>query len=149
MLILDTNVLSELMRREPDVQVLAWAQAQTREDVYTTAISEAEVLYGLELLPRGKRRDELRAAMQATFDQDMAGHILAFDGDAARVYAQIAASCRKQGNPISYADAQIAAIVQLRGATLATRNLADFANCGIRTLNPWKEGSKSQPESRR
>jgi predicted nucleic acid-binding protein len=139
MLILDTSVLSELMRREPAAQVLTWAQAQSHENVYTTAISEAEMLYGLELLPRGKRRDELKAAMQATFYQDMAGHILAFDSEAARLYAQIAASRRKLGNPISYADAQIAAIVQLRGAILATRNVADFANCGIRVLDPWKE----------
>ena len=137
MLILDTNVLSELMRPEPAARVLDWAQSRSREEVYTTAINEAEMLYGLELLPRGKRRDDLMAAMQATFYRDMAGHILAFDSDAARIYSQIAASRRKQGRPISYSDAEIASIVQLHKATLATGNVADFENCGIRLINPW------------
>jgi predicted nucleic acid-binding protein len=139
MLILDTNVLSELMRPVPDAQVLDWAQTKNRDEVYTTAINEAEILYGLELLPKGKKRDELMLAVEATFYRDMAGHILEFDSDAARTYAQIAASRRKRGRPISYSDAQIAAIVQSHGAMLATRDVSDFAECGIRTVNPWKK----------
>jgi predicted nucleic acid-binding protein len=138
MLILDTNVLSELMRTEPDADVLNWARTQSREEVYTTAINEAEMLYGLEILPRGRRRDALMAAMQATFYRDMAGRVLAIDSDAAPIYAGIAASRRKLGKPISYSDAQIAAIVQVHSATLATRNVDDFKSVGIRVINPWE-----------
>jgi predicted nucleic acid-binding protein len=95
MVILDTNVLWELIRPKPDGRVLDWARAQRGHDVYTTAISEAEMLHGLELRTAGKRREALRAELEATFYQDMAGRVLGFETAAARVYAQIAASRRR------------------------------------------------------
>jgi len=104
MLTLDTNVLSELMRPRPDAHVLDWARAQSGKEVYTTAINEAEMLHGLELLPEGKRRDARRAEIHSTSQQDLAGQVLGFDSQAARIYAHIAASHRRVGKPISYVD---------------------------------------------
>jgi toxin FitB len=88
-------------------------------------------------LPKGKRRNALRAEVHATFQQDLAGQVLEFDSQAARIYVHIAASRRKIGKPISYADAQIVAMVKRKNATLVTRNTSDFESCGIRLLNPW------------
>lgn len=98
----------------------------------------AEILFGVELLPRGKRHDKMLAQAQATFAEDFAGRILPFDEDAARAFAEIAASRRAQGRPITDLDAQIAAIARSRDATLATRNTADFEHCGVRLVNPWQ-----------
>jgi predicted nucleic acid-binding protein len=137
MIILDTNVLSELMRPMPAPQVVSWVSKQPTNELFTTSITEAEIFYGIELLAKGKRREGLLAAADAMFDEDFAGRILDFDSDAARVFSRIAGRRRTLGKPISHPDAQIAAIAQLRGAVLATRNTADFANCGIRVLDPW------------
>jgi predicted nucleic acid-binding protein len=137
MIILDTNVLSELMRPKPSAQVVSWVEEQPAAELFTTSITVAEIFYGIELLAKGKRREGLLAAADAMFDEDFAGHVLDFDSDSARVFSRIAARRRVLGRPISHPDAQIAAIAQLRGAVLATRNTADFANCGIRVIDPW------------
>ncbi len=139
MIVLDTNVISELMRREPDAAVMAWMGEQPMAGVFTTTLTQAEIFYGLALLPEGRRRDALMAAAQPMFDVDLAGRVLPFDTDAANAYPDIAAGRRKGGQPISQMDAQIAAIVRSRGARLATRNVADFADCGITVVNPWGE----------
>jgi toxin FitB len=137
-IILDTNVLSELMRPMPSAQVVSWVSKQPAVELFITSITEAEIFYGIELLAKGKRRDGLLAAAEAMFDQEFAGRILDFDSNAARVFSRIAARRRGIGQPISHADAQIAAIAQLRGAALATHNASDFANCEIRVIDPWR-----------
>src|ERR1039457_6211738 len=128
MIILDTNVLSELMRPKPSPRVAAWVAKQPATELFTTSITEAEIFYGIELLTKGKRRDGLLAVAQAIFADDFAGRILDFDSPAARAYSRIAAHRRALGKPISHLDAQIAAIAQRQWAVLATHNVADFEN---------------------
>jgi toxin FitB len=137
--ILDTNVVSEPMQPSPSAKVLHWlSRASENGELYVTTITMAEILYGIELLPRGKRRDKMQVEAQAVFAEDFLGRILPFDEEAARAFAQIAADRRSRGRPIAELDAQIAAIARCRNATLATRNTADFENCGIRLTNPWQ-----------
>jgi|SRR5271169_856455 len=139
MIVLDTNVLSELMRPRPSAEVVRWLGAQPATQLFTTAITEAEVFYGLELLPKSRRRDGLLGAAEAMFSKDFAERVLAFESEAARAFAKIAARRRAMGKPISHADAQIAAIVQIHNAMLATRNVGDFESSGIRLIDPWEE----------
>ena len=138
MIIVDTNVISELMRPLPSPAVVAWLSSQTPDDVFTTAITVAEVLYGVELLPKSKRREALLQQVAATFSEDFSGRILFFDEQAARMFASIAVSRRTLGRPIGILDAQIVAISKVHGATLATRNTDDFEGCGVRLINPWQ-----------
>ena len=137
MIILDTNVLSELMKRRPDPNVVQWVAAQPAAGLYTTSITQAEILYGLMLLPRGRRRSALETAVEAMFAEDFDGRILGFGVDAARPYAEIASTRRRAGRPISHFDAQIAAIARATGAVIATRNVSDFAGCGPKVVDPW------------
>jgi toxin FitB len=137
MIILDTNVLSELMRPKPSSRVAAWVAKQPATELFTTSITEAEIFYGIELLTKGKRREGLLAAAEAMFAEDLASRIFPFESDAARVFSKIAAHRQALGRPISHADAQIAAIAQARGAKLATRNVADFEDCGLDVVDPW------------
>lgn len=135
--ILDTNVVSEPMLASPSATVQTWWSQQHPGALFITTITVAEILYGIELLPHGKRRVALLAGAELMFGKVLAGRILPFDEDAARAFAAIAAARRAQGRPIADLDAQIAAIARSRGATLATRNTADFEDCGIRLVNPW------------
>jgi toxin FitB len=137
MTILDTNVLSELMKPKPSPRVVAWVAKQPAAEMFTTSITEAEIFCGIELLTRGKRREGLLAAAEAMFAEDLAGRIFEFGSEAVRVFSKIAADRRALGRPISHADAQIAAIAQTRRAKLATRNVEDFADCGLDVLDPW------------
>ena len=137
MIILDTNVLSELMRPNPSPRVVTWVAKQPAAELVTTSITEAEIFYGIELLTKGKRREGLLAAAEAMFAEDLAARIFGFDSDAARVFSRIAAHRRALGRPISNADAQIADIAQVQGAKLATRNVADFEDCGLNVVDPW------------
>ncbi len=138
MLILDTNVVSETMLPVPSPRVLAWwSQQRTSEELHITTVTVAEILFGIELLPHGKRHARLLAEAEAMFAEDFAGRILPFDEEAARAFSQVAASRRGQGRPIAEFDAQIAAIARSRGAALATRNVDDFEGCGVRLVNPW------------
>ncbi|AHF87935.1 type II toxin-antitoxin system VapC family toxin [Rhizobium sp. 25PS6] len=139
MIVLDTNVISELLTPAPNVGVIEWLGAQHPLSVFTTAITEAEILYGLRLLPHGRRRNDLEAAVLPIFNEDMSGRVLPFDRDAADVYAIIATDRRKAGRPISQFDAQIAAIAISRGASLATRNVSDFEGIGLQIINPWTD----------
>jgi toxin FitB len=137
MIVLDTNVLSEAMSSSPAPAVFQWFSSQGTEQLFTTAISMAEILQGIELLPLGKRRAGLLATAQAMFAELFVGRILSFHEEAARAFAPIAVSRRKHGRPISLFDAQIAAIAHSHGAVLATRNTGDFEGCGLRLINPW------------
>lgn len=137
MIVLDTNVISELMRTSPAQPVLIWFSAQTTASLFTTTLTQAEIFYGLGILPAGRRRDDLMNAARPIFERDLAGRVMPFDGDAAMAYASIAASRRASGRPLSQIDGQIAAIVVSRGAQLATRNLQDFDGCGIGLVDPW------------
>ncbi len=137
MIVLDTNVLSELMRPAPSASVVRWMALQPAVDLYMTSITQAEILHGIVLLPSRKRRSAFEAAVEAMFNDDFDGRILAFGSDGARAYAHIAAERRRAGRPISHFDAQIAAIARSNGAAIATRNVADYDGCGVKVLNPW------------
>lgn len=137
MIILDTNVLSELMKAEPAASVSKWVASQPASRLFVTAITQAEILYGIKLLPKGRRRNRIEIAAKAMFDEDFNDRVLAFGSDAATLYADIAVARRKEGRPISHFDAQIAAIARSTGAALATRNVDDFESCEIDLINPW------------
>jgi predicted nucleic acid-binding protein len=137
MIVLDTNVVFELMKVVPAPKVFEWVARQPRQRLFTTAVTMAEVLFGLELLPAGRRRTDLTTAARAMFDESLSGRVLPFDSEAAVVFPTINATHRKAGRPISQFDAQIASIAFSRGAALATRNTADFEHCGVVLVNPW------------
>lgn len=139
MIVLDTNVLSETLRPVPEHSVLAWLANQPRASLFTTAVTRGEILYGIQLLSDGKRRRGLWDAAKKIFDEDFAGHVLSFDSEAADMYAEISASRRTAGKPISQFDAMIVAMARSRGASLATRNVKDFDDCGTDIINPWSE----------
>jgi predicted nucleic acid-binding protein len=131
MIILDTNVISEAMSSAPNTNLSRWLSGQLTSQLFTTAISLAEILYGIELLPIGKRRSGLFVTAESMFAKLFAGRILTFDDPAARAFAPIAVNRRSGGRPITLFDAEIAAIAQANGAVLATRNTLDFE------VNPW------------
>lgn len=137
MIVLDTNVVSELMKSAPEPAVLTWIDAIPGATVFVAAITQAEILYGIALMPEVNRRERLTRAAYTAFDTYFRGRVLPFDSDAAETFAPLAASRRQTGRPISQPDAQIAAIARSRGATLATRNVADFGGCGVDVVNPW------------
>ncbi len=138
MIVLDTNVISESLKPLPSGVVLSWIAAQLPSAVFTTAITLAEVMNGVEALPHGKRRTGLLAGVEKIFAQEFAGRILPFDEHAARLFATIVASRSAAGRPISEFDAMIAAIARTHHATVATRNTADFEHCGLHLVDPWK-----------
>ncbi len=136
-ILLDTNVLSELLRTQPDQGVLAWFAKQPADSLFVSAVTQAEMLLGARLLPRSKRRQQLEEALDAMFQEDFAGRVLPFDSAAASSFAAIVADRRSAGRPISQFDAQIAAIALSRRTGLATRNVSDFAGCGLVLSDPW------------
>jgi predicted nucleic acid-binding protein len=136
-IILDTNVVSEVSRPSPSEKVLAWMRSEPRSALFTTTITEGELLYGIALLPEGRRRQTLETLVAGILVEDFVGRILPFDSAAAREFAGIAATRRRIGRPISEPDARIAAIARSRGASLATRDIADFADCGLELIDPW------------
>jgi predicted nucleic acid-binding protein len=137
MIVLDTNVLSETLRPAPEMGVLAWLREQPRAALFTTTVTRCEIFYGIQLLPAGVRKQDLWNTARAIFGEDFAGRVLSFDSDAADAYAEIAASRKNAGRPISQFDAMIAAVARSRGASLATRNVRDFVKCGIDIIDPW------------
>lgn len=137
MILLDTNILSELLRQKPDDGVVSWLASQPRASLFTTTIVRAELLYGIHLLPDGRRKSGLMEAATGIFEEDMAQQVLSFDSSAADAYAEIAATRKLIGKPISQFDAMIAGIARSRGALLATRNVKDFEGCGIEIANPF------------
>jgi toxin FitB len=137
-IILDTNVISELARRAPDPGVLSWLDSLDISDVATTAVTAAELRYGVARLPEGHRKRELTAVIRGILAEDFYGRVLPFDERASVRYADIVAGRERTGRPIGVADAQIAAICRDAGAILATRNTADFEETGIEPIDPWK-----------
>lgn len=135
--LIDTNVLSELLRAAPAPHVLDWFARQTPEALFVSAVTQAEMMLGARMLAPGKRRAALEAALGGMFEHDFAGRVLAFDASAAPVYADIVAQRRAAGRPISQFDAQIAAIARCHRARLATRNVGDFEACSLAVVNPW------------
>ncbi len=138
MIVLDTNVLLELMKPEASRAVLTWVGGQARDDLYTSAITLGEIMFGLEIMPHGRKRDVRFQLADEIFGIDFAGRILPFDVTAARAFAVIAATRRRAGRPIEMPDAQIAAIARANRMAVATRNVADFADCGVDLINPWE-----------
>lgn len=139
MIVLDTNVLSELIRPAPDASVAAWLGRQRRSELFTTAITEAELAYGISFRPRGRRRDALADAVSRLIEEGLGGRVLPFDRRAALVFGAFAAARRTAGRPVGVADAQIAAIARARNAALlATRDVAGLEGCGVALVDPWK-----------
>lgn len=138
MVILDTNVISELMKKRTDSQIQSWLDGIPVHQVYTSAISKAEIEYGVSILREGKKRARIEDAVAAVLNL-FADRILPFTSESATLFARIKSERKKIGRPISYADAQIAAIACLSGYQLATRNTADFEGIDALTLiNPWQ-----------
>jgi predicted nucleic acid-binding protein len=137
MIVLDTNVLSELMRAQPNEAVLSWLDSQNAQNLKTTAVTVAELLYAIERLPQGRRKAGLHDAADAMLADELAGRVIAFDENAARHYATLVAARDTSGRPISAADAQIAAICRQHEAVLATRNGKDFEETGVTVIDPW------------
>jgi predicted nucleic acid-binding protein len=138
MIVLDTDVISELMRPSPHPAVLAWIAEQPRATVYTTSVNQAEILYGIEALSDGRRRRALADTAASLFAEDFAGRVLSFGADAAPHYAAIVAMRRKSGNPIEAFDALIAATARAAGAGVATRDISGFDECGLAVIDPWQ-----------
>jgi toxin FitB len=138
MIILDTNVISELMRLHPSPRVMDAASVTEVVKISSQRLSfKPKIFYGIELLPEGKRRESLLAAAESVFAKELEGRVLGFDSYAARAFSKIAANRRAVGRPISQLDAQIAAIAWFHDASLATRDIADFRDCGVDVVDPW------------
>jgi hypothetical protein len=138
MIVLDTNVVSELMRAEPALAVLTWLQQNSGDSMYTTTVTVAEIRYGIARLPEGQRRESLHQAANEIFAA-FPRQVLPFDLAAANAYADVVTVRESLGNPIDGFDAQIAAICRSQAAALATRNTKDFTNTGISVVDPWQE----------
>jgi predicted nucleic acid-binding protein len=136
-IVLDTNVLSALMRRDVDPVVVAWLDDQPAESIWTTAVTVFEIRSGLEILADGRRRRQLEEAFDRALEDDFEGRVLGFEQSAALEAASIAARRRQAGQPIEIRDAQIGGIVAARRATLATRNTRHFGDLGIAMVDPW------------
>ncbi len=138
MIILDTNIISELTRQAPEPGVVSWLDSLPAEEVGTTAVTAAELLYGVARMPAGRRKRELAAAVRGLLGDEFRDRVLPFDEHCASRYADIVCGRETVGRPIGVADAQIAAICRTAEATLATRNTDDFSGTGIELINPWK-----------
>ena len=137
MFLLDTNVVSELLRASPDPGVEAWVGDCPATELYFSAIGEAELRYGVAIMPAGRRQAALASAIEGILREDFAGRVLPFDSAAALVYAEFASGRRRGGRPIGEADCQIAAIARSRGMAVATRNVRDFEDIEIKVVDPW------------
>ncbi len=137
MILLDTNVVSEVMRRKPSDNVLNWLNGSNNEDLLIPCITIAEICYGLRILPAGQRRELLQMRFEQFISRGFAGNIVDFTESAARAYAEIMAIRKEKGRPMSLPDGQIAAIAQVNHLVLATRNITDFEDCGIQLINPF------------
>jgi len=137
MIVLDTNVVSALMRREPEPAVVSWLDSLPAESVWTTSVTVFEIRLGLEILTAGRRRRELEEAFAKALEEDFENRVLPFDEAAAQTAGAIAAERRRAGRTVEIRDVQIAGIVKARKATLATRNIRHFEGCGVVLINPW------------
>lgn len=138
MYVIDTNVVAEIFRPVPDPNVEAWLETSKPSNLYVTAITKAESLTGLALMPEGRRKQSLHALMHAFFENRLKTPVLAFDSRGAEYFAEIVAGRYRRGLPIGEFDAQIAAIARSHEFAVVTRNVADFEHCGIEIIDPWK-----------
>lgn len=138
MIIVDTNIVSELMKAAPSIKVMAWVNAQEANQLYITTVTIAEITYGLATLDQGKRRDSLEDAFTKAVLAAFKYRVLSFDEPAAHIYGKIMGHRKEIGRPLSILDGQIAAIAKAHDATLATRNIKDFGDCEIPLINPFK-----------
>lgn len=138
MIILDTNVLSALMRSRPEPAVVAWLDGQAQDSIWITSVTVFEAALGLELLPKGRRRQTLVAAFEALLNEDLEGRVLDFDAAAARYGAALAAARQRAGKPVDVRDTMIAGIALSRRASIATRNVRHFADLEVAVVNPWE-----------
>ena len=139
MIVLDTNVISEPMRRSPDPAVVRWLNGQSDNALFTTSITVMELRFGLERLPEGKRKSNLREVLDFTLSRLVGPRILPFDVPAAAEAARIAARAEADGTPIGQADAQIAAIARMHGFAIATRDSTPFQRAGLTIIDPWED----------
>ena len=139
--LLDTNVVSELMRKTPDPAVAMWAAGQPLESLFFSAVGEAELRYGAAVLPTGQRRETLVSDIERMLGEAFEDRVLPFDSGAARAYADIAAMRRSAGRPVAPADCQIAAVARSRRMAIATRNVRDFEDADIEIIDPWATAS--------
>ncbi|NOT84184.1 MAG: type II toxin-antitoxin system VapC family toxin [Methylococcaceae bacterium] len=137
MIVIDTNVISEVMRPQPNASVLTWLNQQSSFDLFVTSVSIAEIGYGLRVLADGQRRRLLRSRFEQFIAQGFERRILNFDWDAAQAYADIMGYRKEMGCPMSFPDAQIAAITRVQHFKLATRNIKDFNDCGVDLIDPF------------
>lgn len=137
MILLDTNVVSEVMRPSPDPRVIGWLNSADARELHICTISIAEIIFGLELLPEGQRRQGLEERFQSFLSAAFTHRVLSFDQAAARQYGPIMAERRRAGQPMSAPDGQIAAIACSQAMHLATRNTRDFHSCGLTLIDPW------------
>src|SRR5258708_3703107 len=138
MIILDTNIISELMRTDPEPAVLDWLRQQPMRELATTTITVAEINYGLARLAAGQRRRNLEKQFFSFLSHGLASRIFDFDQPAADIYGDIMIAREKAGRRLEGSDGLIAAIARSRNASIATRNVADFEGCGVAVVNPWK-----------
>ena len=136
MFLLDTNILSAVMGTRPAPEVASWMTQQPADLLFTAAVCQAEILSGIAVLPKGRRREALEMAALSMFREDFAGRILSFDTDAAVIYAELFALRRSAGRPAATADLMIASIARAHGASVVTRDTGDFAGCGLALINP-------------
>jgi predicted nucleic acid-binding protein len=139
MILLDTNVISELMRPLPDPDAVAWLSRHPRRNLWTSSVVIAELLSGIELMHSGRKQRVLREAVEGMISEDFRGQILEFDLESARQYGLVLSTRQRMGRPIHEMDAQIAAIARVHNATLATRNISDFLSCDVALVNPWPD----------
>ena len=144
MIILDTNVLSALMRDAPDAAVVRWLDDQPAESIWITSITLFEARFGLALLPRGRRRQALEVAFATLLEKDLENRVLDFDRDAAVEAAALAAARQRAGRPVDMRDTQIAGIALARRATLATRNVRHFRDLDVSVVDPWADSGRRQ-----
>jgi toxin FitB len=137
MFVLDTNVLSAIMRSRPVPEVAAWVAAQPEELLFTASVCQAEILAGIQILPDGRRRRTLEAAARAIFADDFDGRLLPFDQTAAGFYAELFAARKEAGRATATADLMIAAVARASGASMVTRDVCGFEDCGLTLINPW------------
>ena len=144
MILLDTNVLSALMRSEPEAIVVDWLDAQPSESIWTTSVTVFEIRTGLELLPPSRRRRHLEAAFEQVLNDDLDQRVLAFDVAAADAAGALVARRQRAGKAVEIRDAQIAGIALARKAPVATRNVRHFTDLGVRLIDPWSSASRSK-----
>lgn len=138
MILLDTNIISEMMKSSPAENVLDWMDQQVSSELYVSTITIAEIVYGLHVLAKGKRRRALEQTFENTIAEAFKGRLLSFDEPATKIYGKIMGKRKELGLPMSAPDGQIAAIALNNQMTLATRNIKDFRGCSLQLINPFK-----------